>query len=150
MQVSLEQWCEIQVLTVITWTHRSTESATCKAEYKTECKIHEGEDLCFTPSCIPSAHSWLSINTSEMNERPSLRIVRSIIFLNIIVGDTAAWLMGQCLLINILTSLLDGSQQYLLLVLPSRALSSHPVSGWVHVAHRIRCKQTCVPSEMRR
>jgi len=62
-------------------------------------KIHEGEDLCFIPSCIPSAHSWLSINTSEMNESSSFRTVSSIIFLNIIVGDMATWLMGQCLLI---------------------------------------------------
>lgn len=35
MQALLQQWCEVQVLTVITWTHRSMESATCKAEYKT-------------------------------------------------------------------------------------------------------------------
>lgn len=62
-------------------------------------KIHEAEDLCFIPSCIPSAHSWLSINTSEMNESSSFRTVSSIIFLNIIVGDMATWLMGQCLLI---------------------------------------------------
>lgn len=31
----MQQWCEVQVLTVITWTPISMESATCKAEYKT-------------------------------------------------------------------------------------------------------------------
>jgi len=35
MQALLQQWCEVQVLTVITRTHRSMESAACKAEYKT-------------------------------------------------------------------------------------------------------------------
>lgn len=84
-----------------------------------------------------------------MNESSNFRVVSSIIFLNIIAGDMATWLMGQCLLINILTSLPDGSLQYLLRVLLSHALSSHPVSGWVHVASRIRCKQMSVPFEIR-
>lgn len=83
MQALLQQWCEVQVLTVITWTHNTWNLLHAKQNIKHECKIHEGEDFCFIPSCIPSAHSWLSINTSEMNESSNFRVVSSTIFLNI-------------------------------------------------------------------